>query len=140
MTCSYCGSITVADMLVAMRTPGTRFSGADWKYGWPHKFYLHIPCEPYTRVVGSTSHGGEITDVQTAIDTSRFHKFYSLHMIDATAEQFAEWSRVCSPLLGILFDIAPDGKLLWSAPRPGYQTAGVVGLFSLLNEPRRAHE
>lgn len=38
-TCSYCGSIHPEDLLEALRA-GATLSGADWKYGWPHKFYV----------------------------------------------------------------------------------------------------
>jgi hypothetical protein len=41
--CNYCGSITVARAIEGLKTPGTRFSGTDHKYGWPHKFQIDIP-------------------------------------------------------------------------------------------------
>jgi hypothetical protein len=45
LTCNYCGSITVADAIKFLKQPGTHFSGSDWKYGWPHKFYIE-PANP----------------------------------------------------------------------------------------------
>lgn len=41
--CSYCGSITPQLAMALLKDPGTGFSGSDWKYGWPHKFYLTVP-------------------------------------------------------------------------------------------------
>lgn len=38
-TCSYCGSMHPEDLLNALRA-GASASGSDWKYGWPHKFYI----------------------------------------------------------------------------------------------------
>src|ERR1051326_7382781 len=41
--CSHCGSLSVEDAIKFLQTPGTQFSGSDWKYGWPHKFYIEVP-------------------------------------------------------------------------------------------------
>jgi hypothetical protein len=38
-TCSYCGSIHPEDLFHALRA-GAHLHGSDWKYGWPHKFYV----------------------------------------------------------------------------------------------------
>lgn len=38
-TCSYCGSIHPEDLL-AVVSQGATLGGSDWKYGWPHKFYV----------------------------------------------------------------------------------------------------
>lgn len=38
-TCSYCGSIHPEDLIEAIKA-GATLGGADWKYGWPHKFYV----------------------------------------------------------------------------------------------------
>lgn len=43
--CRYCGSISVADAIKYLKQPRTSFSGSDWKYGWPHKFYIE-PVNP----------------------------------------------------------------------------------------------
>lgn len=40
LTCNYCGSITPEYALRLLQITGQRYSGSDWKYGWPHKFYL----------------------------------------------------------------------------------------------------
>lgn len=38
-SCSYCGSIHPEDLLHAMRN-GSTAERSDFKYGWPHKFYI----------------------------------------------------------------------------------------------------
>lgn len=70
-TCSYCGSMTTAKTIELLKTPGTNYSGADWKYGWPHKFYL----------------GNK--------------KFYNEHLLDASPEEFAEFNKISEVLMGI---------------------------------------
>lgn len=40
-TCSYCGSMHPEDLLAALQA-GSRLGGSDWKYGWPHKFYIDV--------------------------------------------------------------------------------------------------
>lgn len=74
-TCSYCGSMDVARAIELLRTPGTHYSGADWKYGWPHKFYI-----------------GQ-------------KKFYNNHLEDATLEQLKEFSELSNELLGVSWDL-----------------------------------
>lgn len=37
--CSYCGSLHPEDLLNVLNA-GASLGGADWKYGWPHKFYI----------------------------------------------------------------------------------------------------
>jgi hypothetical protein len=42
-TCGYCGSMHPEDLYHALRN-GASLHGSDWKYGWPHKFYVeNIP-------------------------------------------------------------------------------------------------
>lgn len=38
--CSYCGSMHPEDLVTIARG---RVDWADRKYGWPHKFYVHVP-------------------------------------------------------------------------------------------------
>jgi hypothetical protein len=54
-TCSYCGSIHPEDLLQALKA-GATLGGADWKYGWPHKFYVEkIPNPNEGQLVSRTS-------------------------------------------------------------------------------------
>lgn len=116
-------------VLKALQTNGTHYSGSDWKYGWPHKFYLEIPCEPYRTAISSRSEkksGNWIQTYEYGMRDHNHHKFYSAHMVDATEEQLVEWNQIAEPLLGIGF-VKKDGQLNYRSPRKGFQTWGVVG-------------
>ena len=41
-TCGYCGSIHPADLVAYLENSDltVKLGGSDWKYGWPHKFYV----------------------------------------------------------------------------------------------------
>jgi hypothetical protein len=125
-TCSYCGSLDVETVLQAFKTPGMKWGGTDWKYGWPHKFYIEIPCEPYRRIVGSSSGPGEKREFTWGESKTRWHKFYSEHLIDATPEQLDRWNKDVQPLTGIRFVIGSEGDLRYSAIRQGHQGDGVI--------------
>jgi hypothetical protein len=45
-SCGYCGSMHPTDVVAALKA-GARLEGADRKYGWPHKFYLHGVPNPH---------------------------------------------------------------------------------------------
>jgi hypothetical protein len=62
--CSYCGSVHPEDVAATFRfKAGATADWADRKYGWPHKFYIHIsnPDPAAIFCVGSAS-GGTRTD------------------------------------------------------------------------------
>jgi hypothetical protein len=48
-TCSYCGSMHHEDLMNAIAS-GATMGGADWKYGWPHKFYVDKIPNPHAGV------------------------------------------------------------------------------------------
>jgi hypothetical protein len=58
-TCSYCGSISPDDLVAES---SWRAEWADMKYGWPHKFYVHILNRNPDRlfVIGSANGGAAI--------------------------------------------------------------------------------
>lgn len=59
-TCSYCGSIHPEDLLNALRA-GAKAGGSDWKYGWPHKFYVEgIPNSQAGNLVTRMSGSGPL--------------------------------------------------------------------------------
>ena len=70
--CSYCGSIHPEDLLILLEN-GARLQGADWKYGYPHKFYV------------------QDTGIKTAV------KFYTTHMKDLLGEP--EFEQVARAIL-----------------------------------------
>lgn len=68
-TCSFCGSIHPEDLYSAILA-GARLGGSDWKYGWPHKFYVEgIPntnVGKLQRQTSSSIKGAEPTDEELA--------------------------------------------------------------------------
>lgn len=61
--CSYCGSLHPADFMyqACKSGSGCKIGGSDWKYGYPHKFYVDIPNPnpDEKRLCGSTSKGSK---------------------------------------------------------------------------------
>lgn len=82
-SCGFCGSMPVGEAIRRLDTPGNSFSGADWKYGWPHKFY---------------------------IGSGYPHKFYNSHLRDATLEEFKAFNDLSEFYFGITW-ITADNKL-----------------------------
>ena len=100
--CNYCGSISVADAIRLLQKPGTRFSGSDWKYGWPHKFYI---------------------EAEGAI------KFYAKHLAQASDAELAEFDRLSRKTFGIAWKRDENGVAFYS-PRGGsygWQLSGTIG-------------
>jgi len=95
-TCSYCGSISPKEALERLTDPASNGSGSDWKYGWPHKFYISIG--------------------------NKYGKFYSRHLYDADPKTLAALTEVIALKLGIRFNITPEGDLAYKSPTPGFQT------------------
>ncbi len=124
--CSFCGSITPEDMIALMQTDGTTYSGSDWKYGFPHKFYVEAAIEPIDHYCcGATYKGHNVSDHQYHTKTREHLKFYTVHMADATDKQIAEWDAKIAPLLGVRYLRGEDGIVRWHA-EPGYQASGIV--------------
>jgi DNA repair exonuclease SbcCD ATPase subunit len=78
-SCSYCGSLKVSDAISRLKTEGTRFSGADWKYGWPHKFYI-----------------GD-------------KKFYNVHLADASDQEFQEFAELSKRYFQVVWEKSAEG-------------------------------
>src|ERR1022692_2598795 len=81
--CKYCGSMSPREAIRLMRTPGTEFSGADFKYGWPHKFYF-----------------GTL-------------KFYNNHLEELTADEFREFAELSKAVFGVVWSKTDEGKIGW---------------------------
>jgi hypothetical protein len=119
------------DLINALRG-GAKMSGSDWKYGYPHKFYVtEIPNpHPDTQVllgyaVGGRDESGGVRGIRNVVwrPSGLLHsKFYSEHLLDEGFDDEA-LDLVCRALhvhTGILFSIKDD-KLAYSAPHHGYQ-------------------
>ncbi len=94
-TCSYCGSLS-PEAALELLEKDVSASGADWKYGWPHKFYIK-----------AAKNGAG--------------KFYSRHLYDADTETLNKLTEILDRKLGIFF-ILDDKGLRYSAPYFDYQT------------------
>jgi len=108
----------------------TTLGGADWKYGWPHKFYVYgirNPDPNRERVVGHTGGGGLPSGVVTRLVSAKepflSAKFYNVHLTDdgfddeARAALFA----AVEEHGGIKFSIDDEGRLKYRAPHYDYQ-------------------
>lgn len=123
--CSYCGSIHPLDLLRYMERGQADVSGSDWKYGWPHKFYVDVP-NPHEGVlvqVGSRWHNGEEEVIMGKAPHFLHAKFYALHLNDLNAEEFEAVAALLLVYSGILYE-RRGGKLWYSAPRAGHQALG----------------
>ena len=147
--CSYCGSIHPEDLYRYLSAPpdperkktcllclgSTRgwlqhtcqvtLSGSDWKYGWPHKFYVHgipNPIAGQLVVSSSWSKGDERGwgEPGPAPDSS-FAKWYNNHLEDVRDhEAFNALTEVIRDKSGIEFYRDEKG-LGYRAPHLGYQ-------------------
>lgn len=93
-------NLTIAQASDLLKKPGTRFSGSDWKYGFPHKFYV-----------------GE-------------GKVYNKQLKELAAEEVAAWSELTWKFFGVRFFKEGDKVMWSCPFKQnvyGYQRAGVVG-------------
>lgn len=93
-TCNYCGSAHPHD-LKKLVAGGAQMGGSDWKYGYPHKFYVYLP-------------GGKMT------------KFYSIHLKDLEGQDFEDMCKFVFEQTDIQFGRDEKG-FKYSAPVAGYQ-------------------
>lgn len=125
--CSYCGSIHPEDLLRHLRA-GASPHGADWKYGWPHKFYVEgVPNLLAGKTVrcGTAFKRADGKDfeepIMGAAPATVHVKWYNEHLLDEGYDE-ATRAELIEALAasGIRFEIV-DGRLRYSAPHRGYQ-------------------
>jgi hypothetical protein len=125
-TCSYCGSIHPEDLLlltqqVAFTDPYSRNTSdftermrlahmdcADFKYGYPHKIYVHpnIIFEPETKFVSGTRIvDGKPQASHWSNGKSLWAKFYTVHLSDngIDDEAFASIANALTKHVGVEF-------------------------------------
>lgn len=102
MHCDYCGSIDAATAVAALYKNGTEYSGSDWKYGWPHKFYIVLATES-----GRTN-----------------VKFYATHLCEASEDLLEMWNRVSETTTGVKYTHSEEGLRYQTSCK---QIAGTVG-------------
>lgn len=123
-TCTYDGSIHPDDLL-AYLTPGrgVTLNEADWKYGWPHKFYVEgIPNPMAGFTICSGGRGGPDVKDHALGDAPAFThaKFYTEHLADATDfEGLVKALQMQLP--NIHFEKDAEGKVMYR----GYRGPGV---------------
>lgn len=128
--CSYCGCIHPEDLRDALRA-GARMHGSDWKYGWPHKFYVDDIPNPYPDLPIVTSHGpgdgpagsrGWACGEPHPAGPTQHGKWYNKHLIDLKdTDLFTELRALIRAHTAILFDFDEAGELVYRAPSYGYQ-------------------
>lgn len=126
-TCSYCGSIHPEDLINYFRG-GAKLEGSDWKYGYPHKFYVSgipHPMRGQKIAIGTDSKMIDGVRVETPVlgtaDTC-FGKWYSDHLMDEGYDDEA-LELIMNALTihtGIKFFLK-NGSVAYSAPYHGFQ-------------------
>jgi len=129
----------LADHYSRRSEQGIHVGGSDWKYGWPHKFYIDGIPNPavgqeyviYTyggeradESVEYTNHHGEkgwrrVHSRNTCPSTTRA-KWYNEHLTDLAPETFEVMAALLETHSRIKFYLV-DGKLHYSAPFRGFQ-------------------
>lgn len=124
-TCSYCGSIHPIDLLSALKN-GATVHGSDWKYGWPHKFYIEkVPNKyPDLPVVASwVSHienGKSVLLCEGDHPAGPYHhaKWYNKHFLDiANTPLFIELRDAIYAKHKVYFNIDDKGLFFSCSPR-----------------------
>ena len=121
-TCSYCGSMHPEDLLEALEN-GAKLSGSDWKYGWPHKFYIDVPNPEPKKIfeLGSLTEGGRVVEKYTGTLSSLRGKWYNDHLLDEGVPY--RLFRLLEEKSKIHFEIR-ENQLYYRAPHDGYQAWG----------------
>ena len=137
-SCGYCGSMHPTE-LVEVLAAGASGSWADFKYGWPHKWYVENAPNPYagrwevrSGEFTSTLRPGEEKDWERYPDgldsvtgnpkwsyrrlgaaskaSERTHgKFYTIHLVDATPEE----KTAIESAMGLSFIFDEKGGVRW---------------------------
>jgi hypothetical protein len=135
-SCSWCGSMHPSDLAAAIQA-GARGHWADWKYGWPHKWYVRDIPNPHAGMdeARSTAYGKKPTDGEweemreprysertgervedrvywiqrSKAGATTDGKFYTEHLQDATDEE----REIIERAMGLRFTFTPDGKVSW---------------------------
>lgn len=141
-TCSYCGSIHPEDLLKLANENVAVLTGSDWKYGWPHKFYVdNIPNPANGQMRCSGGFGGgagqeleelkkkypDLTNwrgnVRVGWEADRMSKapphthakWYNEHLLELNPDAFAAMTSMLLTKTGIAFKLKGD-RLAYVAP------------------------
>lgn len=113
-TCSWCGSLNPEDLLKILDAGG-KLEACDWKYGWPHKFYVKYPNAKAGQecCIGRGS-DGPIMDYAPA---NNHGKWYNAHLIDVEGELFDKLTEHIHKQTGVRFE-RDEAGVKWSAIPP----------------------
>jgi hypothetical protein len=120
-TCSYCNSIHPADLLTYLEH-GASLSGADWKYAWPHKFYIeNIPNPLADQIVAVGSEDG--VSIMGPAPLFTWAKWYNSHLMDRgySSENLNALLAALSEHSGIKWFVDSEMGLTYKAPYQGFQ-------------------
>lgn len=106
--CSFCHCLHPEDLHKALLA-GATLSGSDWKFGWPHKFY----------VSGVPRVNRGLFDTDPPKDT---FKWYNNHLHDLDPVAFSAITDVLMKHTNIRF-MRDGDSLAYMAPHAGYQKA-----------------
>jgi hypothetical protein len=132
-TCSFCGSIHPSDALSFLKrnAPPVHLHSADWKYGWPHKFYVNgIPNLLAGRTVimgrtfGPNTKDRSLGDPILGTAPNDVHaKLYSDHLQELPDDKFVELAQYITAQTGITFFISEAGLCYTSARGSSHDNA-----------------
>lgn len=126
--CGYCGSMDPVELSELIEAGKATMSGSDWKYGWPHKFYVKIVNPHPDKQVKKCSRSWWDEKEQKRKEEVEYgpqgpwlhSKFYSNHLGLLDDETFAKVAPIISKACGITWE-KKDGNLYYSAPHHNYQ-------------------
>lgn len=121
--CGYCGSMDPVELSELIEAGKATMSGSDWKYGWPHKFYVDVVNPHPDKIVekSSTWQGGVCLNRETGPQGPKLHfKFYANHLGLLDDETFAKVAPIISGACGIKWE-RDEGGLRYTAPCHNYQ-------------------
>lgn len=120
VACSYCGSCHPGDLHAAL-LGGARLERADWKYGWPHKFYVHGFPNPQVgklRQISYTMSGDGVKRdiIERPEPPTTTVKWYNEHLRDLEPTAFAALAELLAKQTGVFFE-TDAGRLGYRCPR-----------------------
>ena len=129
-TCSYCDSMHPEDMIkLFAENKVASLSGSDWKYRYPHKFYIEVDNPEADRevITGVQTHGGKVLKTFYVSIPTLSGKFYNDHLADEMDEEARD--AVCKLIeerFQILFKVTSKMGAIdikYAAPSVGFQAS-----------------
>ncbi len=122
--CTFCGGIHPEDLLRFLEM-GADMGGSDWKYGFPHKFYVEgipNPRSGDTVQIGTQSSMSVTTPLMGVASEFTTAKWYSDHLLDKGYDDEAldTLLKKLTEFTGIEWFLK-DGRVAYVAPYKGFQ-------------------